>query len=52
MLGVSSPPTISNWKKRYLEGAAMDIPEIDPDEIVVSANLKLTTFANASRRMR
>ena len=32
MLGVS--PTISNWKKRYVEGAAMDIPEIDPDEIV------------------
>ena len=33
MLGVSAP-TISNWKKRYVEGAAMDIPEIDPDEIV------------------
>lgn len=32
MLGVSAP-TISNWKKRYVEGAAMDIPEIDPDEI-------------------
>ena len=33
MLGVS-PPIISNSKKRYLEGTAMDIPEIDPDEIV------------------
>ena len=32
MLGVSAP-TISNWKKRYVEGAAMDSPEIDPDEI-------------------
>lgn len=32
MLGVSAP-TISNWKKRYVEGAAMEIPEIDPGEI-------------------
>ena len=32
MVGVSAP-TISNWKRRYVEGGHMDIPEIDPDEI-------------------
>lgn len=32
MLGVSAP-TISNWKRKYVEGGIMDIPEIDPDEI-------------------
>lgn len=28
MVGVSAP-TISNWKRRYVEGGHMDIPEID-----------------------
>lgn len=32
MLGVSAP-TISNWKKKYVVGGKMDVPEIDPDEI-------------------
>lgn len=32
MMGVSAP-TISNWKKRYIEGGIMDIPEIDPEVI-------------------
>lgn len=32
MVGVSAP-TISNWKKRYVEGGIMEIPEIDPSEI-------------------
>lgn len=32
MLGISAP-TISNWKKRYLEGGIMEIPEIDPSEV-------------------
>lgn len=31
MVGVSAP-TISNWKKRYIEGGIMEIPEIDPSE--------------------
>lgn len=31
MVGVSAP-TISNWKRRYIEGGIMEIPEIDPDE--------------------
>ncbi|QTU84258.1 IS3 family transposase [Xiamenia xianingshaonis] len=32
MVGVSAP-TISIWKKKRMEGGAMEIPEIDPDEI-------------------
>ena len=32
MVGVSAP-TISNWKRRYVEGGHMDIPEIDLGEI-------------------
>ena len=32
MVGVSAP-TISNWKKKYVESGTMEIPEIDPDEI-------------------
>lgn len=32
MLGISAP-TISNWKKRYIEGGIMEIPEIDPSEV-------------------
>ena len=32
LVGVSAP-TISNPKKRYVESGAMEIPEIDPDEI-------------------
>lgn len=32
MVGVSAP-TISNWKKRYIEGGIMEIPEIDPGEV-------------------
>ena len=31
MVGVSAP-TISNWKKLYIEGGIMEIPEIDPSE--------------------
>ena len=31
-LGVAAS-TISAWKKRYLEGGNMEIPEIDPEEI-------------------
>lgn len=31
MVGVSAA-TISNWKKRYIEGGIMEIPEIDPSE--------------------
>ena len=32
MAGVSAP-TITNWKKRYVESGMMEIPEIDPEEI-------------------
>lgn len=32
MMGVSAP-TISIWKKKYLESGIMDIPEIDPKDI-------------------
>lgn len=28
-----SPSTISSWKKKFMDGGIMDIPEIDPDEI-------------------
>lgn len=31
MVGASAA-TISNWKKRYIEGGIMEIPEIDPSE--------------------
>lgn len=33
MLGVSAP-TISSWKKRYIEGGIMEIPEADPKDAV------------------
>lgn len=32
LVGVSAP-TISNWKKKYVEGGIMEIPEIDPEEV-------------------
>lgn len=32
MVGASAS-TISNWKKRYIEGGIMEVPEIDPGEV-------------------
>lgn len=44
-VGVSAP-TISNWKKKYVESGAMEIPEIDPDEV---EGLKVTDIEKMSK---
>lgn len=45
MLGVSAP-TISNWKRKYVDGGAMDIPELDPDEVERISDSRIDEMAD------
>ena len=51
LLGVSAP-TISNWKKKYMAGGDMGIPEIDPGEVERISEPRISEMTGAGLRGR
>lgn len=46
LFGISAS-TIASWKKKYMVGGKMDIPEIDPDEIERISDMQISKMSDS-----